>query len=365
MGVVLLAKISWFTKAKRNWRILVEIVGIIGGISTLVALWLAYLQLSQQQQQFIIQQSQKPKIEYSTYVSLSSVDQKTILAMAKELLDKYYKLLNQKAQSNPKDYASAIVENLPISIKVPAKPISIVIKVENNGFATASKVRVNAKTEHVIDTINITTQEPYQIIKGGIGDKDVTVEIDRIVPNDTAKIELVLAKTDLTDQSDSLTLTADSLFPGFILGDVDSKDFVNAIGDHIHYERVKDGSFIKTINSNGRVLEIKYSSEGKVASVSISGEESLTLDSDSIYITIPTDQGKGTIDVDRITDLLYAQLDNNKTTQLSVFPKLEYKPDQNSKISLTVTSNEGFGTEVHNPFGGGGASEDSGSSDPF
>lgn len=169
---------------KRHWRTIIELLGFLGII-------LAILELNLQNQQFRYEQSQKPLLEYSYTLEFSETDRQVIFQVADEMIASFYDDVAEYLQTHSNNnYREAITAVLPMTLTIPANPIAIEIQIDNKGMATATQVRVNLEMDRAITSLNVNSKEIYQILQGGIGEKQVIIEIDRITAGDRIFVEI-------------------------------------------------------------------------------------------------------------------------------------------------------------------------------
>ncbi len=146
-----------------------------------------------------------------------------------------------------------------------------------------------------ISSINIEANEPSQIIEGGDGKNFVTIEINRLIPNDFAKVMITL-------ENDSLT--ADKIIMYHIL-------------DNDNPSEIQSSSVSGTHNNQQALLNA-ITAEGLV------------------------DKGSG-----------YGALTQLKSLGISdftMFPDLQYVYSQQPTIRLFVSSNEGDAEQSYLPL---------------
>jgi len=282
---------------KKYGRTIIEVIGLIGIV-------LALLQLNLQQQQFSYEKSQKPNLEYSYTVNLSESDQKIISDTAESLVDEFYKSMLQKAESMPNTKYIDIAESiLPLETTIPARPLSISVKVINTGVATATKVHIICNIGRPITSINVDSLEPSQVIQGGNGDDFATIEIDRLVAGDNATIN-VISNDGGEGQSDRVVIQNPSDF--FSSSNSQKSVFTTASGVTVSVEYDKNNGIIRLAIGEG--------------------------DSPQISQTIEMILGAG------------------GSTVSPLLPQVGYIPARQPSIQISVTSNEGSGIKSITPI---------------
>lgn len=185
---------------KKHSRTILEILGLLG-------LVFAFLQVALQKQQFDYEKAQRPRLEYSQRLTFSESDFEIMSHTAQQLGEEFYELLYQyKGTNTDADYSSAVEAILPITSTISAKPVSVMIIINNKGAGTATKIRMVLEMDRPISSVNVESFEPYEIIKGGVGNSFVSVEIDRIVAEQSVKISIDSEKAKDTSQVDQLVL---------------------------------------------------------------------------------------------------------------------------------------------------------------
>jgi len=184
---------------KKHIRSIVELIGVFGVIIALVQLNVQQKQFTFEQQQLATQQAQKPELTYysETYPFIADINE--ISTIASELETEYYNKVYEYKQNSPeKSYRDVMLEILPLSRNVTSQKYVIEIQIGNLGSTTATLIRVRAETNLIISSAIAETHEPYQIVDGGEGKNFVTIEINRLIPNDFAKISIELSNDSLT-----------------------------------------------------------------------------------------------------------------------------------------------------------------------
>ena len=199
-------------KSKIPWRGIAEVVGLT---ISLVAIFLTREQLvitTQQfalkeqeldlaRQQFDYAQSLHPNLEYSVKTQLSENDQREFLAVADQLVDSFYdQITNNKRKSPPLSYLQVVNATLPMSRTLPASPVSAEVKIRNTGKTAATKVRVVISLDRPITSCNVESVGLCNIIGGEVGQKEITIEVDRIVADDDVTINIKSRVTEIETQ---------------------------------------------------------------------------------------------------------------------------------------------------------------------
>ena len=184
---------------KKHIRSIIELVGIFGVIIALVQLNVQQQQFTFEQQQYATQQAQKPELTYyyETYPFIADISE--ISTIASDLENEYYsKVYEIKQQSPEKSFHDVMLEVLPLSRDVTSKKYVVEIQIGNHGSTTANLIRVRVETTLNISSATAEANEPYQIVDGGEGKHFVTVEINRLIANDSAKINIELSNDNQT-----------------------------------------------------------------------------------------------------------------------------------------------------------------------
>ena len=266
---------------KKHGRTLLEILGLLG-------LVLSLLQYRLQQQQFLFDQSLRPSLEYSHRLALSDEDRKLVTESANQLTEDFYQTLYSYKEENSVNYVTAMQKILPISKFIDAKPISVIVTLNNNGTGTATKVRVFAEIGRPITNVSIASLEPYTIVKGGIGESSISIEIDRIVAGKSVAVTIDSNRVETASQSDQLILE------------------YNGGNDFPDYSSLLDSL------------------------------DNLPLGRISIY----DEHGREIMSINK-EDLAKSVNDSNSSIVLTRFPVIRYLPAEQPSVSITVTSNEG------------------------
>lgn len=124
-----------------------------------------------------------------------------------ELENRMFQAVITHVEDNPNvSYSGALDAILPISVTLPYEPSGVSVNVRNDGDATATQVRVGVTLDSPIGTIEVTTtNEPWKIVRGAIGENSVTVEIDRLTSQQSA---VVTFRLETSSPSARATLTA-------------------------------------------------------------------------------------------------------------------------------------------------------------
>lgn len=175
-------KITSFVK--QNWKSLLEGLGLIAILLSLLQLNLQQKQFALEQQQFTAEQSLKPNLVYDYHVSLSDTDNKLIEDYATRIVEDFFDKIYSEKSNNPEDeYADILDRILPLTISVPSKNLILTILVQNQGLTTANSVHVRFDIARPITKIEVDALEPNKLIDGGIGNNKATINIARIIPN--------------------------------------------------------------------------------------------------------------------------------------------------------------------------------------
>ena len=220
---------------KKNFRTILEVIGALGIFGIIIAFMQLSLQQKQfsgqqqqfateqvqnqqqfateqarnqqqfateqarNQQQFATEQAQRPGLKYYYQVEPSGPDINEIDTLTSELEEEFYNKVYLQKQDHPeKNYHEIVYEVLPLIRSIKSNQYIIQIDAENSGNATATTVRMKIEITYPISSINIEANEPSQIIEGGDGKNFVTIEINRLIPNDFAKVMITLENDSLT-----------------------------------------------------------------------------------------------------------------------------------------------------------------------
>jgi hypothetical protein len=112
-------------------------------------------QFATQQSQIVTEQAQKPVLEYSYQLVLSESDDQVVTSASTQLVEAFYESVYQYVQTHPDStYGNAAESALPITVTIPAQPISLVILISNIGAATADDVRVVIQLGCIPETVS-------------------------------------------------------------------------------------------------------------------------------------------------------------------------------------------------------------------
>ncbi len=189
---------------REHWRAIAEGLGLLGLI-------LAYLQLELASKQFAFEQSRELQLEYSIQLSLPLTNQQVVSQVADQLVESYYDRLYRYAQAHPgTTYAKSVDAVLPLTATLPAQAVSASIYLRNNGLLTATRVRTVIDLDRPVTSLTIQSLEPYKILKGDLGERQFSIEFDRIVSKQAVTITIASEKVENQPQLDQLIMSISS-----------------------------------------------------------------------------------------------------------------------------------------------------------
>ncbi len=178
---------------RKHMRTIIEVIGVTGVVIALLQLNIQQQQFTFEQQQVATQQAQKPELKYYYNVTPSFASPSKVFSIYEELEDELYtKIYEQKQLFPEKSYRQIMFSVVPLSRNVSVSTYLLQVEIQNSGITTATQVRIRVEASKEISSIEFEAKEPTQIIDGGVGNNFTTVEIDRLIPNDFAKIIIKL-----------------------------------------------------------------------------------------------------------------------------------------------------------------------------
>lgn len=187
-----------------HWREFFEGLGL--GISLLILVF-AKQQLDLANKQLEVEQLREPHLAYSSQLVLSPTDQQVAFDATKQLIESFFAQVYQYTRNRPDaTYLEAIDSLLPLTATLPARSLVAVTIISNNGQTTVTKVRAFLTTDRPITSFDVRSLEPYTRLKGGVGENELTIELDRIVAGNAVTITLASQIAESNKQLDQIVL---------------------------------------------------------------------------------------------------------------------------------------------------------------
>ncbi len=197
---------SKFSKMIREHSVplLTLFLGILGATVTFQQLQLQQLQLDLQRQE----------LEFSVDRNFVSSSRDVIAKAEQQLVDDFFAQVFKYTQMHANTgYYQAINALVPMTATLPAQPFSARVVIHNKGNATSTKVRAAFELDRPISSYLIDSLEPSSIVKGGVGDRQLTIELDRIVAGRTVTLTIVSENPFNQSQSDRIIIDMPSNRP--------------------------------------------------------------------------------------------------------------------------------------------------------
>jgi hypothetical protein len=196
--------LRWFNKHRTQ---IAQGVFLAIGFFGLFGVVYGKLQYDLAKQQFELAQLREPHFEYSSRLVLSPTDQKVASDASKQLLESFFEQVYQYTRSKSGvTYLEGVDAVLPLTTTLPARSLAAITTIRNNGLTTVTKVRAFVTTDRPITSFDVLSLEPYARLKGGIGEKELTIELDRIVAGNAVTITIVSQIAESGRQSDRVVL---------------------------------------------------------------------------------------------------------------------------------------------------------------
>lgn len=195
---------------KGHWRDIMNF-GVIGFLGLIIAyqnLIIDRNSLIIARSQLLLEQIQQPTLEYTYHLRLSQRDERAIVKAADELMSTFFMYSQELESPLAPHYKEFFAEILPMTVTVPAQPISVSIQIENAGPATGETVRTFVEMDQPITSYQVKTLEPYRVIEGGAGEHKITLEIDRLATGDIADIDIGVEAATSDTQRGQLVLSS-------------------------------------------------------------------------------------------------------------------------------------------------------------
>lgn len=351
---------------KKHWRLVIEIVGALGIIIGILQYMLQQQEftLAQQQallseQQALLAQQQKPQLEYSVNILNSRIDQTVMAENANLLINQYYEKVFENAENKTDiNYLELSETILPITTTIPSRTFFAEILIVNTGLETANAVRAVINLDRPITSINIQTSEINSIIEGGVGETSLIVEIDRILANTTATIQIISDNNEYPNLLDTLVLELNS--PSITYDERGNIVSIEDISQNkTYYEYDNENRLIMTIDAEGYATSYQYDEQGRVINIisPLGDETQYEYDGVGNLITVTDPSGfQTTYEYDGNSNIKQPIYDSSLTSpdlSLSVldtfafFPSIKHIRAQDPNLTLSITSREVAASQIN------------------
>lgn len=175
----------------KHWIAISEAIVLV---LTAFGLLLARQQVDLATKQLNADELKQPRLTYSSRLAFSSIDGDVLTTAREKLIERFFEQTNQYKQSQPSiTYLEAANAVLPMTATLPARTYRVQMQISNNGQTTLTKVHAILNISLPIESFDVSSIEPFRVLKGGAGQKELSIEVDRIVAGRAVTVTLAVA----------------------------------------------------------------------------------------------------------------------------------------------------------------------------